>query len=260
MKIATWNVNSVRARQDQLRDWLVAAGPDVVALQETKIEDGLFRRDVFKKAGYRSKVHGQKTYNGVAVFSRERIELVGAGFRDGGNDEEARFLDVETMGIRVLCCYVPNGQSPDSDKFTYKLEWLARLRRYLDEHCDPEKPLAVMGDFNIAPDERDLHDPEAQRELTHFHPDEHAALAEITGWGLVDALRLHHEEGGIYSWWDYRQMAFQRNLGMRIDLILLSAPLAERCTDVVVDKSPRHGAGAGTKPSDHTPVIAELRD
>ena len=254
MKLATWNVNSIRKRLDRIIPWLEEHHPDVLCVQETKVEDAVFPRIEIEAAGYHVLCHGQKTYNGVAILSREPATELCRGFADGVEDSQARFLVATVGGLRVGSVYVPNGQAVGTEKFAYKLAWLARWRRWLSAHVTPAEPLAFCGDINIAPDDRDVYDPEGWKDQVLCHPDERAALAEISNWGLIDLFRRHHQEVGQYSWWDYRQLSFPKNLGLRIDLILGTPDLAARCTSITIDRNARKGQN----PSDHAPVIAEL--
>ncbi|MGH7965132.1 MAG: exodeoxyribonuclease III [Candidatus Binatia bacterium] len=256
MQIVTWNVNSIRARKERVLAWLTAQQPDIVCLQETKVIDDTFPRADFEALGYHVTVCGQRTYNGVAILSRAAPMDVVRRFDDGEEEREARFLTASVGEVRIVCVYVPNGQVVGSDRFAYKLNWLSRLRRYLDRHCDPAGLLALCGDLNVAPESQDVHDPLLWQDTVLFHPQARAALRELCAWGLVDAFRLHHSEDGLYSWWDYRRLAFPRNQGLRIDHILVTQPLAERCTAARIDREARKGQGA----SDHTPVIAEFLD
>jgi exodeoxyribonuclease-3 len=254
--IATWNVNSVRARKERVLAWLSAQQPDALCLQETKVTDDAFPSAEFETLGYHLIVSGQRTYNGVAILSRTPPAEVVRKFDDGEEEPEARFLSAKISGVRVVCVYVPNGQVVGSNKFSYKLAWLSRLRRYLDRHCDPADLLAVCGDLNVAPEPRDVHDPAAWQDTVLFHPEARAALQELCAWGLVDAFRLHHSAGGLYSWWDYRQLAFPKNHGLRIDHILVTKPLAARCVSAHIDRETRKGQGA----SDHAPVVAAFSE
>jgi exodeoxyribonuclease III len=254
MKIATWNVNSIRKRLDRVIPWLAEHGPDVLCLQETKVEDSAFPRTDFEAVGYHVLCHGQKTYNGVALLSREPLRDPVKGFGDGGDDAQARFLLAGAGDLKVGSVYVPNGQAVGSEKFSYKLEWLARWRRWLDGKMDPSAPIVLCGDLNVALDDRDVYDPAAWKDQVLCHPAERAALAKVCGWGLSDAFRLHNQEAGHFTWWDYRQLAFPKNMGLRIDFVLCSAPLAARCTSVTIDRNARKGK----EPSDHAPVIAEF--
>ena len=252
MKLASWNVNSVRARSERLLAWLARQEPDVVCLQELKTEDSGFPFAELKAAGYEAVTYGQKTYNGVAILSRTPIERVTRGLSDGVSDDQARLIAGTVQGIRVLSAYVPNGQVVGSEKYAYKLAWLGRLRRYLDRHARVDEPLALCGDFNVAPEERDVYDPLAWQGETLFHADARQALSQVVDFGLVDTLRLHRPEPGLYSWWDYRMLAFPKNRGLRIDQIWATPPLADRCVDASIDREERKGK----QPSDHAPCIA----
>lgn len=254
MQVATWNVNSIRARLDRVLDWLDRRRPDVLCMQETKVADDAFPREPFEERGYRLAVHGQRTYNGVAICARSDLEDVAPGLADGEEDDASRLLAATVGDLRVLSVYVPNGQSPESPRFAYKLAWLRRLRRLLERTASPSDPLLVLGDFNVAPDERDVHDPEAWRGKVHFHPLEHEALAEVMAWGLVDLFRRQEPGGGFYTWWDYRALSFPRNAGLRIDLALGTEAAARRVTRVAIDRDERKGQ----KPSDHVPVVVTL--
>jgi len=255
MKIATWNVNSIRKRLDRVIPWLAKHSPDVLCLQETKAEDDVFPRAEFETAGYHVRCYGQKTYNGVALVTREVARDATRGMGDDVDDSQARFLVAAVGKLQVGTVYVPNGQAVGSDKFRYKLEWLARWRRWLQAHADPKLPLVFCGDVNVAPDDRDVYDPVGWKDQVLCHPDERAALARVCGWGLVDVFRHHHPEGGAYTWWDYRQLSFPKNHGLRIDLILCSEGLAKDCISVAIDRDARRGK----EPSDHAPVIAEFK-
>ncbi len=255
MKIATWNVNSIRKRLDRVIAWLAEHRPDVLCLQETKVEDSAFPRAEIEAAGYHVLCYGQRTYNGVALLGREPFCDPVMGFGDGGDDGQARFLVASVGDIKVGSVYVPNGQAVGSEKFRYKLDWLSRWRRWLDANANPSSQLVLCGDLNVAPDDRDVHDPLAWKDQILCHPDERAALAEVRGWGLTDAFRLHNQDAGHFTWWDYRQLAFPKNLGLRIDLVLCSARLAERSISATIDRNSRKGK----EPSDHAPVIAEFK-
>jgi exodeoxyribonuclease III len=255
VKIATWNVNSVRAREERLLRFLRARQPDALCLQELKVEDAAFPFDAVREAGYFAAVHGQRTYNGVAILAREEPRDVERGLADGGDDSQARLIAATVDGVRVLSAYFPNGGELGSDKWQFKLDWMRRLRAHLDRRYDPQQPLALCGDFNVAPEARDVCEPKAWEGTVLFHPDVRAALENVRGFGLQDALRIHRQEAGIYSWWDYRMLAFPKNRGLRIDHVFVTRPLAERCTGVVVDRDERKGK----QPSDHAPVVAEFR-
>ncbi|MBX3182423.1 MAG: exodeoxyribonuclease III [Polyangiaceae bacterium] len=264
MKIATWNVNSLRVRLTQLIAWLDRHEPDVVCLQETKVVDEDFPSEELQRAGYGVAFCGQKTYNGVAILSSRLLKDVQIGLAAPPDapapkyHEEPRLIAATVRGVRVYSAYVPNGKGVNHPDFAKKLAWLTDLRRTVARDVEAglaPKGIAVCGDYNIAPEARDVHDPEAMQGQLHFHPDEHAALKQLMSLGLVDAYRLHHQAGGDYSWWDYRMGAFRRNHGLRIDLILLSESLAERCLTATIDRDAR----ALPQPSDHAPVLAELR-
>jgi len=254
VKLATWNVNSVRAREERLLRWLEANRPDALCLQELKVTEDGFPALSLGSLGYRAAVHGQKTYNGVAVLSKTEPSDVERGFGDGGDDAQARLVAARVGGVHVVSAYVPNGAEVGSDKWAYKLDWLRRLRAWLDRRFAKGDLVALCGDFNVAPEARDVCDPEAWEPSVLFHPEARAALEHVRAWGLVDAFRLHHEEGGLYSWWDYRMLAFPRNQGLRIDHVFLSEPLAERCRAARIDRNERKGK----QPSDHAPVVVEL--
>lgn len=254
MRIATWNVNSVRARLPRVIEWLEAKRPDVVCLQETKVVDEDFPREEIEALGYSLALFGQKTYNGVAIASLHPIEDVSRGLAGDGPDDQKRVIEGTVRGIRIVNLYVPNGNALDHEDYGRKLEWLGRLRTHLDERYSPGQDLVMLGDINIAPEDRDAYDPVKLKDTIHLSEPERAALRHVKDFGLVDALRMHHREGGIYSWWDFRGGMFRRGLGLRIDLIYMTEPLALRCADVEVDLDARRGE----KPSDHTPVVATI--
>ena len=254
MRIATWNVNSVRARLDRLVAFLGRHQPDVVCLQELKVPDEDFPLEAIEAAGYRAAVHGQRTYNGVAILSRVAAGDVRAGMEDGTLDEQARLIAAVVGGIRVVNVYVPNGQVVGSDKWEYKLAWLERLRAWFERECRPEEPLVLCGDFNVALDDRDAAQPADWADSVLCHEGARAALRRVTEWGLVDTVRLHHEGPGPYTWWDYRMLAFPKGNGLRIDHVFATKGLAERCTGAWVDRDERKGK----QPSDHAPVVVEF--
>lgn len=253
MKIATWNVNSLKVRLPHVLDWLAANQPDVLCLQETKLEDANFPVAEIAAAGYQPLFSGQKTYNGVALLSKMPGSNVQAGI-PGFEDEQKRVLAATFDGVRVVCGYFPNGQSLGSDKYQYKLRWLAALTQWLKAETELYPKLALLGDYNIAPEDRDVHDPKAWEGQVLVSPAERAAFSELAGLGLKDAFRLFGQPEGSFSWWDYRMAAFRRDLGLRIDHILLSEPLAQRCSACWIDKAPRKLE----RPSDHAPVVAEI--
>ena len=254
MKIASWNVNSLNVRLPHLEQWLQAAAPDVVALQETKLDDERFPDTALAGLGYRSVFAGQKTYNGVAILSREPAADVQVGIPAFG-DEQKRVIAATIGGVRVINLYVVNGQDVGTEKYAYKLRWLDAVHDWIASELQSHPRVVVLGDFNIAPDDRDVHDPERWNEhhiLTSAA--ERAGLQKLLDLGLHDAYRLHHDGGGEFSWWDYRQAAFRRNLGLRIDLTLVSGALRAACGAAGIDREPR----TWERPSDHTPVWVEL--
>lgn len=253
MKIATWNVNSLKVRLPHVLDWLASAQPDALCLQETKTEDGGFPFEALATAGYRAIHSGQKTYNGVAILARTELREV---VRDlpGFADPQKRLIAATIGGVRLVCAYMPNGQAVGSDKYEYKLKWLAALTGWLREELQRYPHLALLGDFNIAPDDRDVHDPVAWQGQILCSEPERAAFRTLLDLGLADAFRQFDQPEKSFSWWDYRMMGFRRNLGLRIDHILLSPPLAAGCRACAIDKAPRKLE----RPSDHAPVFAEL--
>lgn len=256
MKIATWNVNSLRAREQLVLDWIQRVEPDVVCMQETKVPDSEFPSLEFQRLGYKVAFAGAKSYNGVAIASRAPLSEVRVGLVDALDSDEKRCISARAGGVWVYSCYVPNGRSLESDQFPQKLLWLERLKRTLEERHAASEPIVLCGDFNIARDERDLFDPKAFEGKTHFHPEERARLDALLDFGLVDAFRLHDDRARQFTWWDYRAGSFRRNLGMRIDYVFVTRVLAERCERVVVDVEERKK----DKPSDHAPVLATFRD
>jgi DNA polymerase-1 len=252
MLLATWNLNSIRTRQARLLAWLDRYQPDIVCLQELKLPDRDFPFDAIRAAGYHAAVHGQPSYNGVAILSRDEPTDVRIGLDDGVDDPQARLISARFGDVRVISAYFPNGQHLGSDKYVYKIEWMRRLRAYLDKHHDPSEPLALCGDFNVAPDDLDAARPADWADSVLCHADARAALEHIRAWGLVDLFRQQHPGGGIYSWWDYRNRAFDRDDGLRIDHIFVTPALAGRGTASGVDRAEREGE----KPSDHAPVAA----
>jgi exodeoxyribonuclease III len=254
LKLATWNVNSVRARLERVQVWLQERQPDVLCLQELKVEEKLFPAGLFEEAGYTFAFNCQKTYNGVAIVSKTPITDVRCGLGDGEEDPQARLIAATVGGIRVITAYMPNGHAVDSDKYAYKLRWMERLRRYLDTHEKPDRPLLLCGDFNVAPEERDVYDPAGWAQEPLFHADARQGLEKIRAWGFVDTFRLHHQEAGLYSWWDYRMLAFPKGRGLRIDHVFATESLAKKCTGAWIDRDARKGK----LPSDHAPVFAEF--
>jgi exodeoxyribonuclease-3 len=254
MKIATWNVNSITARLPLVTKWLENTKPDVLCLQELKCVDEKFPAEQFAELGYHSAVYGQRTYNGVAILSLKESTDIQRGFPDDQEGAHARLLAATVNGVRIVNVYVPNGQFVGSDKYRFKLEWMQRLRRFFDDSYETSERVLLCGDFNVAPEERDVHDPAQWEGHVLFSKRERAALEKIKEWGFNDAFRLHTEEGGHYSWWDYRQNGFRRNAGLRIDHVWVSEPLAKICGESWIDKEPR----SWERPSDHTPVVASF--
>ncbi len=253
LRCATWNVNSLRVRLPHLTQWLGARGPDVVGLQETKLEDPDFPLGALESLGYRVAFAGQKTYNGVAVLARQPLEDVATEL-PGFPDPQRRLLAVTVAGVRVVNVYVPNGQSVDSDKYRYKLDWLAALEGFLRGELARHSRLIVLGDFNIAPEDRDVHDPAAWTGSVLTSELERTALARLHALGLQDLYRRFEQPAQSFSWWDYRQAAFRRNLGLRIDLILGSAAMSTACVACEIDREPR----TWERPSDHAPCLAHF--
>jgi len=251
LTIATWNVNSLRVRLAQVLDWLATHQPDVLALQETKLSDPEFPGEALAMAGYQTAFAGQKTYNGVAILAREPLVDVVTDL-PGLDDSQRRVLGATVAGIRILNLYVPNGQSVDSDKYRYKLDWLDRLCAFVGEELQRHPALVVLGDFNIAPQDRDVHDPVAWAGKVLCSEPERVAFRRLLDAGLVDTFRQFEQPEHTFSWWDYRAAGFRRNYGLRIDHVLASRQLAERCRSCQVDRTPRKLE----RPSDHAPVVA----
>jgi exodeoxyribonuclease-3 len=253
MKLATWNVNSLAVRLPQLLDWLQANPVDAIVLQETKLTDDKFPRAEIEAAGYAVQFHGQKTYNGVALLSRSAAADVVKNI-PGHDDAQARVIAGTVDGVRTIGAYVPNGQATDSDKFIYKLRWLDTLREWLRAEMATHQRLVLMGDFNIAPDDRDVYDPIAWAGQVLCTPQERAQFQGLLDLGLVDSFRLFEQPPKPWTWWDYRNLAFRKNQGLRIDHILVSAALQPAVKACVIDKLPRKNE----RPSDHAPVVVEL--
>lgn len=252
MKIASWNINSLRKRQDRLFAWLENTKPDIVCLQETKCPDEQFPVLALKAAGYHAAYHGEKSYNGVAILSKAEQREVRPSLCDEVVDSQARVIAATIDNVRIFSIYAPNGQAVGSPAYEYKLDWYRRLRDCLLK--EKATDLAVCGDFNVAPEDVDVHDPELWRGAIMCSEDERRAFRELCEIGLRDTLRLHHKEGGLFSWWDYRMLSFPKNRGLRIDAILASNSLAEKCTAAGIDREMRKGK----EPSDHAPVLAEF--
>ncbi len=254
MRIATWNVNSLKARLPRVEEWLEYARPDVLCIQETKLADSAFPAMAFSALGYESAHHGDGRWNGVAVLSRVGLEDVAAGFGGPADSEGPRLVAATCGGVRVHSVYVPNGRSVDSEHYVAKLAWLGELRGLLEATCSAGDPVAVCGDFNVAPEDRDVWDPAALVGETHVTEAERVALAALQGWGLVDAFRLRYQEDRLFTWWDYRAGNFHKGIGMRIDLVLVTEVLAQRCVGALIDRNARKGQ----QPSDHAPVLVDF--
>ena len=255
--IASWNVNSLNVRMPHLAQWLAARQPDIVALQETKLEDAKFPDTALAELGYRSMFCGQKTYNGVAILSKRPMAVECITAIPDFEDEQKRVLAATVGDLRIVDLYVVNGQSVGSEKYAYKLRWLEAVRAWLERELRQHPNLVVLGDFNIAPDDRDVHDPAVwNAESIHSSTGERAALQSFLDLGLHDSYRLLHDDGGAFSWWDYRMAAFRRNLGLRIDLALVSDALKPRVIAAGIDREPR----TWERPSDHAPVLVTLDD
>lgn len=254
MRIATWNVNSLKARLPRVEEWLQYAAPDVLCMQETKLADTAFPAMTFQALGYDSLHHGEGRWNGVAILSRVGLDDAVTGFDDDRDpDPDARIAWATCGGVRIASVYVPNGREVGHDHYRYKLDWLDRLRTNLEVH-DPGEPLAICGDYNIAPTDDDVWDPRAFDGSTHVTPPEREALARLDEWGLHDAFRRQRPEAKLYSYWDYRAGMFHKHQGMRIDLILATTPLADHVSFALVDRNARKGSG----PSDHAPVLVDV--
>ena len=251
-KIASWNINSLRKRQDRLFAWLDATKPDIVCLQETKCADDQFPVLALQSAGYHSAYHGEKSYNGVAILSKTKLRDVRASLCDEIVDPQTRVIAARIDNVRVYSIYAPNGQAVGSPAYEYKLNWYALLRDCLTKEKDLD--LVVCGDFNVAPEDADVYDPALWRGAIMCSDGERAAFQQLCDAGLADTLRLHHKESGLFSWWDYRMLSFPKNRGLRIDAILASKSLATKCTDAGIDREMRKGK----EPSDHAPVWAKF--
>jgi exodeoxyribonuclease III len=255
MIIASWNVNSLTVRLEHLKNWLKTCSPDVVCLQETKLVDEKFPHDAFLQLGYRSVCFGQKTYNGVAILSRLPMLDVVKGFAGDGPDDAKRFIGANIDGIAILNTYVPNGQAVGSEKYNYKLDWIANLQKHIEQNHQHFEKVLWCGDFNIAPQDIDVYDAQEYGEQIMCSTPERQSLEKIGKWGFRDAFRLYTKDGGHFSWWDYRMGAFRRNLGFRIDHIWITQALADQCSRAWIDIEPRRLE----RPSDHVPVLAEFK-
>ncbi len=262
MRLATWNVNSLKARLERVLAWVQAMQPDVFCMQETKLTDAALPLLDFAALGYEVAHHGLGQWNGVAIASRVGLDAVAIGLpsEDGWADDGGRFIAATCGGVRVASIYVPNGRVVDSEFYEAKLEWLGRLHAWLGAACDPAQPLAVCGDYNVAPADDDVWDPRAVHGATHVSPPEREAVARLREWGLVDVVRRFHPEPGFYTWWDYRAGNFHKNLGMRIDHVYVTRPLAERAVSAERDRDARKPSTYPGIPSDHAPLIVDFAD
>ncbi len=255
MKIASFNANSIRARLPILKQWLAGHSPDVLCVQETKVRDEDFPADEIRSTGYHVAYRGEKSYNGVAIISRWPFEEVLYGFDGAGEDEGSRLIVGRVAGVPVVNTYVPQGTEPSSEKFAYKLRWFGRLLDFFDKRFSPGDPLVWTGDFNVAPESIDVHDPKRLLGQVGFHPDEHRALARVKDWGFVDVFRMYRPGAGEYTFWDYRvRDAVARGLGWRVDHIWATVSLADRSINAGIDVEPR----TAERPSDHTFIYAEF--
>lgn len=257
MRIAAWNVNSVKARQARVAHWLREHRPDVLCLQELKTTDDAFPSEAFRAEGYEAAVFGQRTYNGVALVSPHPIASVERGLEGDEHDEQARLVRGVVRGVTVLSAYFPNGRTVGSESYRYKLAWMGRLLELLERRFDPRDPVVLAGDFNVARDDLDAEHPEQWAASVLCDPATREALERIREWGFVDVVRKHNPDGKLYSWWDYRRLAFPRNDGLRIDYVFATMPVAEASTGAWVDRNQRKG-GKADKPSDHAPVVADF--
>lgn len=257
-RFATWNINSLKVRQERLEQWLADVEPDIVCLQETKIADSAFPQLAFEALGYSAAHHGEGRWNGVAVLSRKGLDDVSFGFADGAApDAEARLMTATCDGIKIVTIYVPNGRSLDSDHYEYKLRWLDRLIAHVDAIAEPDEAVIVAGDFNIAPADADVYDPSKYIGTTHTSEPERARFTSLIDWGLADLFRQHHPSAErVFSWWDYRAGDFHEGRGMRIDHVLSSPAVSARAEWIVIDRNARKGK----LPSDHAPIVLDLAD
>lgn len=253
MKIASWNVNSLKVRLEQVLSWLEQHQPDILALQETKLSDENFPKEAFTSRGWKVTFSGQKTYNGVAIISKQAATDIITDIPDL-SDPQRRILSATIGELRIINLYVVNGSAPGTEKFAYKMDWLAKVSRFIEQQQQQHQDIVILGDFNIAPDDRDVHDPNQWRDKILCTQEERSALNQILDLGFQDSFRLLHDDGGFFSWWDYRMNGFARNLGLRIDLILCSDQMAESINAAYIDLEPRKAE----RPSDHTVVVAEF--
>jgi exodeoxyribonuclease-3 len=254
MRIATWNVNSLMARMSRVEEWVEYADPDILCMQETKVSDAAFPHMAFSTLGYETASHGDGRWNGVAIASKVGIEDVRCGFADGADEQGCRLLSATCGGMRMHSVYAPNGRSVGSEHYTAKLKWLDDLRNHVEQTCRPSDEVALCGDFNVAPDDRDVWDPRACHGSTHVTEPERDALRALEKWGLVDSFRMLYPQPELFTWWDYRAGNFHKHLGMRIDLVLLSRSLADKSSYALIDRNARKGK----QPSDHAPLFVDV--
>jgi exodeoxyribonuclease III len=263
MRLATWNVNSLNTRLERVLEWATHQQPDVLCMQETKLTDAAVPALAFRELGYEVAHHGLGRWNGVAIASRVGIEDVSAGLGpapDGWTDDGGRFISATCGGVRVVSIYVPNGRVVGSEFYEAKLAWLDRLAEWIEAGCDPTMPLALCGDFNVAPEDIDVWDPSAVHGATHVSAPERERVARLRDWGLVDIVRRFHPEPGFFTWWDYRAGHFHKNFGMRIDHVYVTEPLAARATAAERDRDARKPSTYAGVPSDHAPLIVDFAD
>jgi len=254
MLFATWNINSINARLSHIQEFLDNYSPDILCMQETKVVDEKFPRDIFIERGYEIEIYGEKSYNGVAIASKEPIENIVRGFTEEIAAGSKRLIAADIAGIKVLNVYIPNGQAVGSEKYHYKLEWLCALEKHIKDHYSPDDDLIICGDFNIAPEDKDIYKAHEWNGRIMASPVERDHLQKIKDWGFTDIFRRHHDEPGLFTWWDYQAGAFRRNMGFRIDHIWTSESLAEKCAAAMIAREMRELE----KPSDHAPVLAEF--
>ena len=258
MRVAAWNVNSIKVRADRVLGWLEQHEPDVLCLQELKVTDEAFPYEAVETAGYHASVLGQKTYNGVAILSRDQPTDVIRGMGPDDTDPQARMISAVVGGVRVFSAYMPNGQAVGSDKWGYKLAWMGQLRSWLERTFDPSEPMVLAGDFNVAPRDSDAEFIDRWRTSVLCHPSARDALGQLREYGFVDVFERHNPDGHVYSWWDYQRLAFPKNDGLRIDLVYATRRLAETSRDAWVDRDARKKLTFESKPSDHAPVVADF--
>jgi exodeoxyribonuclease-3 len=258
MRIVTWNINSIKVRADRVAGFLEQIQPDVLCLQELKVDDEHFPYAAIESAGYHAAVHGQKTYNGVAILSRQPASEIIRGMGDEDSDPQSRLISGIVDGVRVFSAYFPNGQSVGSEKWGYKLAWMEQLHQWIDRTFRPDDPLVLTGDFNVAPRDSDAEHPQRWAESVLCHPSARDSLAALREYGFVDVFERHNPEGGVYSWWDYQRLAFPKNDGLRIDHIYATSRVADHSTDAWVERDHRKKLAFESKPSDHAPVVADF--